>query len=72
MTTTSTYAVSGLTCEHCVASVRDEMSKVDGVHGVNVDLASGRVTIESDAPLDNEAVAAAVEEAGYSLAVDPA
>lgn len=65
--TTSTYTVSGMSCEHCVAAVRAELGKVEGVTGVEVDLGSGRVTVTSDRPLDRAAVAAAVDEAGYEL-----
>ncbi|HEX6422493.1 MAG TPA: copper ion binding protein [Acidimicrobiales bacterium] len=65
--TTSTYTVTGMTCAHCVASVRDEVGRVDGVTDVDVDLASGRVTVRSDGPVDGTAVAAAVEEAGYEV-----
>lgn len=67
MSSTSTYTVDGMTCGHCVASVTEEVSKLDGVTGVDVDLASGRVTVESDRPLDDAAVAAAVDEAGYTV-----
>ena len=67
MTNTSTYTVSGMTCGHCVAAVTDEVSKLDGVHKVDVDLATGRVTVGSDQPLDDSAVAAAVVEAGYEI-----
>src|ERR687897_417410 len=52
MSTTATYTVSGMTCSHCVASVREEVGKVDGVTGVDVELATGTVTIESDGPVD--------------------
>jgi copper chaperone len=65
---TSTYTVSGMTCEHCVASVTEELSDLDGVRGVEVDLGSGAVTVTSDAQLDAGAVREAVEEAGYQLA----
>jgi copper chaperone len=67
MTTTS-YTVTGMTCDHCVAAVREELGKVDGVSQVDVELASGRVTVESQSPLDPAAVAAAVDEAGYEVA----
>jgi copper chaperone len=66
--TISTYTVTGMTCGHCVASVAEEISKVDRVTDVAVDLASGQVTITSDGPLDGDAVAAAVDEAGYAVA----
>lgn len=66
MTTTSVQ-VQGMTCEHCVAAVRGEIGKLDGVSDVTVDLESGAVTIDSAAPLDAEALRAAVDEAGYEL-----
>jgi copper chaperone len=62
---TSTYAVSGMTCEHCVRSVTEEVSEVPGVTAVDVDLATGRVTVSGDAGAD--AVRAAVAEAGYEV-----
>lgn len=65
---TSTYTVTGMTCGHCVASVQKEIGKIDGVTGVDVDLATGRVQVESTAPLTDAAVAAAVDEAGYEMA----
>jgi len=65
---TSTYTVVGMTCGHCVSAVTEEVSQVPGVTAVDVDLASGGVTVTSDAPVDEAAVRAAVEEAGYSLA----
>ncbi|WP_067892713.1 heavy-metal-associated domain-containing protein [Nocardia vaccinii] len=64
----STYTVTGMTCGHCVASVQKEIGRIDGVTGVEVDLASGRVRVESANPVDQAAVAAAVDEAGYQLA----
>jgi copper ion binding protein len=67
MTTTATFAVTGMTCGHCVAAVQDEVAKVDGVTGVDVELATGTVTIASDRPLPDDAVALAVEEAGYEV-----
>jgi copper chaperone len=66
--TTSTYTVSGMTCEHCVRAVTEELAKLDGVGSVEVDLATGAVTVASQAPLDDRAVAAAVDDAGYELA----
>jgi len=67
MATTTTYQVTGMTCGHCVASVTEEVSAVPGVTGVQVDLASGRVEVTADGALDDEAVVAAVEEAGYEV-----
>jgi copper chaperone len=64
----STYTVTGMTCGHCVGSVKEEVGQVPGVTGVEVDLASGVVTVTAAGPVDDAAVAAAVEEAGYALA----
>jgi copper chaperone len=65
--TTATYTVTGMTCGHCVGSVKEEVGRVDGVTDVAVDLASGAVTVTSATPLDPAAVKAAVEEAGYEV-----
>lgn len=67
MSTISTYVVTGMSCEHCVASVREEIGKLDGVESVEVELASRVVTVESDRPLDPAAVSEAVDEAGYEV-----
>jgi len=67
MATTSTFKVSGMTCDHCVRAVREEIGKLAGVSDVEVDLATGAVTVTSEAPLDAAAVAAAVDEAGYEV-----
>ena len=64
----STYTVTGMTCGHCVASVTEEITEIDGVTDVAVDLPTGAVTVTSDRPLDQAQVRAAVEEAGYQLA----
>jgi copper chaperone len=66
--TTASYTVVGMTCGHCVSAVTEEVGHVPGVTGVDVDLASGGLTVTSDAPVDEGAVRAAVEEAGYSVA----
>ena len=65
---TQTFTVTGMTCGHCVASVTEEVSEIDGVEDVAVDLATGSVTVTSSTPLEDDAVRAAVEEAGYQLA----
>ncbi|MEU4779701.1 heavy-metal-associated domain-containing protein [Micromonospora sp. NPDC023633] len=65
---THTYTVIGMTCSHCVNSVSTEIRQIPGVTDVQVDVASGAVTVTSDRPLDDAAVAAAVDEAGYELA----
>ena len=67
-TTTTSYRVAGLTCGHCVSSVTAELSKLEAVTDVTVDLDSGEVTVTSNAPLDDQAVHAAVDEAGYEMA----
>lgn len=68
MSTTSTWHVTGMTCGHCVASVTEEIGEIAGVESVDVVLDSGEVTVTSAEPLTREAVAAAVDEAGYQLA----
>lgn len=67
MPVTETYHVTGMTCGHCVSSVKEEVGQIAGVTGVDVDLETGRVTVTSDAPIDEAAVKDAVEEAGYEL-----
>jgi copper chaperone CopZ len=67
MSTTKSYPVTGMTCGHCVAAVTEELTALDGVRDVSVDLAAGEtstVTVSSDAPLTDEQVAAALDEAG--------
>ena len=65
---TTTVTVTGMTCGHCVSSVREEVGNIPGVTEVAVDLASGRVDIDSADPIARDAIAAAVDEAGYQLA----
>jgi copper chaperone len=65
--TEATYSVTGMTCDHCVRAVQSEVGKVPGVASVAVDLAAGRMTVQSEAPVDPAAVRAAVEEAGFEL-----
>jgi copper chaperone CopZ len=67
MSTTS-YTVVGMTCGHCVSAVTEEVSQVPGVTAVDVDLASGGLTVTSDTSVEESAVRAAVEEAGYAVA----
>lgn len=66
--TTTQYQVKGMTCDHCVSAVTAEVGAIDGVTDVKVDLASGVVTVASAAPLDDQAVRDAVDEAGYEIA----
>ncbi|MEV1143182.1 cation transporter [Micromonospora sp. NPDC049799] len=65
---TNTYQVTGMTCGHCVNSVSSEVGAIPGVTDVQVDLATGQVTVTSETPLDTDTVRAAVDEAGYDLA----
>jgi copper chaperone CopZ len=67
MTVSTTYTVSGMTCEHCVASVTEELAELPGVQQVDVVLASGAVTVTSDRELGTDEVLTAVTEAGYQL-----
>ncbi|WP_432572649.1 heavy-metal-associated domain-containing protein [Kineococcus sp. SYSU DK005] len=65
------YEVTGMTCQHCVNAVRAEVGALDGVSAVDVDLVPGgtsTVTLTVDTPVDDVAVAAAVDEAGYEVA----
>lgn len=65
----STYKVAGMTCEHCVAAVRSEITGIEGVTGVEIDLVAGgtsTVTVTGEATDDQ--IAAAVDEAGYAMA----
>lgn len=70
MTTTADYLVTGMTCGHCVAAVTEEISALPGVSDVTVALVpsgTSTVTVTSDEPLDQTAVAEAVDEAGYEI-----
>ena len=58
------YTVSGMSCGHCVSSVTEEVSAVEGVSEVVVDLESGRMTVTSAGEMPLETIAAAVDEAG--------
>ncbi len=64
----ASFNVFGMSCGHCVGSVTSEVSKLAGVTKVDVDLATGTVTVESEQPVDPEAFAAAVDEAGFAVA----
>ncbi|MFC4120535.1 heavy-metal-associated domain-containing protein [Nonomuraea zeae] len=68
---TATYTVQGMTCGHCVSSVKEEVGDVPGVTSVEVDLATGLLTVGSDGPVDVAKIVAAVEEAGYEVAGQP-
>lgn len=70
MSTTATYAVTGMSCQHCVDAVTTELTKLDPVSDVAVDLDAGTVAVTSTEPLSTDAVRSAVDEAGYDL-VEP-
>ena len=63
---TTEYQVTGMTCGHCETSVRGEVSQVPGVTGVEVSVATGRLVVTAEQPVDDAAVIAAVDEAGYA------
>ncbi len=65
--TISEYLVTGMVCEHCVSAVTEEISAIEGVTGVQVDLATGRVSVTSTVALDDAVVRAAIDEAGYEI-----
>jgi copper chaperone len=67
MTQVLTLSVPGMTCGHCEASVKGEVSKLAGVAAVDVDLSTKLVTVTGD-QLDREAVVAAIDEAGFDVA----
>ena len=70
-TITTTLPVKGMTCGHCVQAVTYELTQIKGVHDVAVELVpdgTSRVTVTSAAPLDDAAVRAAIDEAGYAVA----
>lgn len=67
----ASYAVVGMVCGHCADFVTDEIRHIAGVTAVSVDVGAGTVTVTSDRNLDIAVVRAAVEEAGYELALHP-
>ncbi|OBI87579.1 heavy-metal-associated domain-containing protein [Mycobacterium sp. 1245805.9] len=62
---TNEYRVTGMTCGHCEAAVQDEVGRIPGVDGVDVDASTGRLVVRSSLPVDASAVLDAVDEAGY-------
>ncbi|MDT0342941.1 heavy-metal-associated domain-containing protein [Streptomyces litchfieldiae] len=64
---TTTYKVSGMTCGHCEGAVRAEIGALPGVTEVTAAAGTGLVTVTAEAPPDDDAVRAAVDEAGYEL-----
>ena len=59
--------VSGMTCQHCVMSVTEEITEIDGVRDVEVELQTGAVTVTADREIARDELAAAVDVAGYVL-----
>ena len=68
MSTTQTYAVTGMTCGHCESAVREEISQIPGIEQIDVSASTGTLAITADGPVDDAAVIAAVDEAGYQAA----
>jgi copper chaperone len=68
MSQTIEYTVTGMTCEHCVASVTEEVQEIEGVTAVAVDLSSGALAVTAERDVTDAEVRSAVEEAGYQLA----
>ena len=66
-TGTTTFRVEGMTCDHCRTAVTSEVSAVPGVQAVTVDIEAGTLTVSADQPVDQSDIAAAVDEAGYTL-----
>ncbi|WP_020500649.1 MULTISPECIES: heavy-metal-associated domain-containing protein [Sciscionella] len=62
-----TITVTGMSCQHCVNAVTEEVTEIPGVTGVEVNLETGAVTVTSEAPVADSALAAAIDEAGYSI-----
>lgn len=60
----SNYSVQGMTCEHCVRAVTEEVAAIPGVQSAEVNLANGSLTVTSDQPIDFDQVEAAIDEAG--------
>lgn len=62
---TTEYAVTGMTCGHCETAIREEVGRIAPVTRIDVSAATGRLVVTADAPIDDAAVLAAVDEAGY-------
>lgn len=74
-TATQDFLVTGMTCAHCVSSVTEELSELDGVNAVAVELnvgAASKVRVTASAPLDVDKVRAAIADAGYEIVGTPA
>lgn len=64
----TTHKVIGMSCDHCVNAVTQEVTAIDGVTAVSVDLSAGEVAVTSDSELDLAEFAAAIDEAGFEVA----
>lgn len=69
--TTTEFQVTGMTCAHCEMAIREEVSKLPGVDGVDVSAKTGTLVVSSSAPLEPSDVLAAVDEAGYQAVPAP-
>ncbi len=69
--TTTEYQVTGMTCSHCEHAVSQEVGQITGVKHVEVSATTGRLVVISDAPVEDEQVLAAVDEAGYQAIRTP-
>ena len=63
---TTTFRIAGMSCSHCEHAVTDEVSKIQGVENIDVSATTGLLSIETISAIDDEAVLAAVDEAGYT------
>lgn len=64
----STFSVSGMTCEHCVRAVKQEVGDISGVTQVEVELGTpSTVTVQSTEPISQQDLVAAINEAGYEV-----
>jgi len=66
MTTTTEYQVTGMSCGHCETAIRSEVSEIPGVTGIEVSAQTGRLAVTAEQPIEDAAVIAAVDEAGYT------
>lgn len=67
---TTQYQVTGMSCGHCEVAIRSEVEQIPGVSGIAVSSSTGHLAVSTDgAPIDDAAVLAAVEEAGYAAEV---
>ena len=64
--TTTEYRVTGMTCGHCEASVREEVSEIAGIEDIQVSAETGKLVVTSDDNVTDEQIIAAVTEAGYA------